>query len=67
MEPSKFSAMMNIVFLEGQMAGISKVSKEESGKGPHRYDKHLFVLKDKLDALTGRMDPEIVLRSFVER
>jgi hypothetical protein len=63
---SQFQLMMNIVHLEGVIAGLTKAKDTYKDTDQyHRYDMIIFKQNQKLTDLFGNVTPEILLEEMV--
>lgn len=63
LDADQFRRMMNIVFVEGVIAGITKI-KEQGSDTYFKYDVLLFKQKSILRDLTDSLEPEILLKEM---
>lgn len=65
LEPDQFKQLMNLIHLEGQLAGIDRViEKFNSIDGPHRYNLLRSTIQEKIDEVSKGLSPEELLRSW---
>lgn len=63
---SQFQRMMNIVHLEGVIAGLIKAKDTYKNTNEyHRYDMLIFKQNRKLTDLSGNLTPEMLLQEMV--
>lgn len=63
---SQFQRMMNIVYLEGVIAGLIKAKDTYKNTNEfHRYDMLIFKQNSKLTELSGNLTPELLLQEMV--
>ena len=63
LSPPKFQCMMNIVFLEGKIAGLKKAKgRMQSTDMPAKFDVDIFSTDMELIKLTGNHEPEVLFK-----
>lgn len=63
LSPEQFRRMMNIVFLEGIIAGITGIKEKEKNEF-FKYDTLIFKYASMLDELTGNQSPNELVREM---
>jgi hypothetical protein len=59
---NQYRRMMNIVFLDGMLAGIDDIRKPLAGtREAHKYDMDYFRIDRKLTEITGNLEPRALL------
>ena len=61
----QFRRMMNIVFLEGMIAGIEKIKVKEKSQ-TFKYDMLIFKQNKRLAQLTGNLQPGQLIREMYQ-
>ena len=62
---AQFQRLMNIVFLEGSISGLSKAKQTYKDTNQfYRYDTIIFKESRKLSELTGNLDPDKLLKEM---
>ncbi len=63
LNPDQFRRMMNIVFLEGLIAGMEKIKVKDKSQA-FKYDILIFKQNKILSELTGNLDPSSLMREM---
>lgn len=63
----QFQRMMNIVHIEGTLAGMNKIKKTLEGTKEHyKYDMLIFKKGKQLTELTGNLEPNLLLKEMIQ-
>jgi hypothetical protein len=63
----QFKQLMNLIHLEGQIAGIDRViEKFKNTDGPHKYDFLKVGIQNKIDEVSKGLSPAELLQSWSE-
>ena len=65
LNPDQFKRMMNIVFLEGMIAGMEKIRITEKSQ-TFKYDMLIFKQNQVLTQLTGNLHPSQLIREMYQ-
>ena len=65
LNPDQFKRMMNIVFLEGIIAGMEKIKVKEKSQ-TFKYDMLIFKQNQVLTQLTGNLHPSQLTREMYQ-
>lgn len=65
LNPDQFKRMMNIVFLEGMIAGMEKIKVKEKSQ-TFKYDMLIFKQNQVLTELTGNLEPNRLIREMYQ-
>ena len=65
LSPDQFKRMMNIVFLEGMIAGMEKIKVIEKSQA-FKYDMLIFKQNQVLTQLTGNIHPNRLIREMYQ-
>lgn len=65
LNPDQFKRMMNIVFLEGMIAGMEKIKVKEKSQ-TFKYDMLIFKQNQLLTKLTGNLRPNQLIREMYQ-
>mgnify|MGYP001595823129 FL=1 len=65
LNPDQFKRMMNIVFLEGVIAGMEKIKVKEKSQ-TFKYDMLIFKQNQVLTQLTGNLHPRGLIREMYQ-
>ena len=65
LNPDQFRRMMNIVFLEGTIAGMERIKAREKSQA-FRYDMLIFKQNKTLAQLTGNLHPSRLIREMCQ-
>jgi hypothetical protein len=60
-----FKKYMNVIYLEGKLAGFHDAKKLTRPAELHKYDMEVFKVNKLLTKLTGNLDPVEFVRSLV--
>ena len=63
LNPDQFRRMMNIVYVEGSIAGINKIKTREKSE-VFKYDMLIFKQNQVLTQLTGNLEPGQLIREM---
>jgi len=63
LNPEQFKRMMNVVFLEGIIAGMEKIKIKEKSQ-VFKYDMLIFRQNQVLTQLTGNLHPSQLIREM---
>lgn len=67
LEPDQFKTLMNLIHLEGQLAGIDRViEKFKHLDGEHRYQFLKTSIQTKIDEVSNGMSPTELLNSWFD-
>lgn len=68
LEPDQFKQLMNLIHLEGQIAGIDRViEKFKDIDAPHKYDFVKVDIEKKIESVSKGLTPSELLRSWMEQ
>ena len=65
LNPDQYRRMMNIVFLEGMIAGMEKIKIKEKSE-VFKYDMLIFKQNQVLTQLTGNLNPSRLIREMYQ-
>ena len=63
LNPDQFRRMMNIVYVEGVISGMTKIKVREKTE-VFKYDMLIFKQNKALTQLTGNLDPRQLIREM---
>ncbi len=65
LQPDQFKQLMNLIHLEGQLAGIDRViEKLKNTDGPHKYEFLKVGIQTKIDEVSKGLSPAELLQSW---
>jgi len=65
LSPEQITRMMNIIHLEGKIAGINALKEKLKGTNEgYNYDIFIFNIQEQLSVLTGKLSPKDLFKEF---
>ena len=67
LQPDQFKQLMNLIHLEGQLAGLDKIiEKFKQIDGPHKYEFMKTPIQKQIDEVSKGLTPTELLQSWRE-